>query len=285
MDAAEKVPLRHRPARLLAADRRRVQRRGPVDRGFPPGAIGPRSRRRTPRRSCGGPSPAGGGPSGSGWTTACRGARAGDLPTDLALWLIGLGVGVDWNPPRRPQDNGVVERSQGTAKRWAEPGACASRGGVAAAAGGDGRHPAPGVSERAGPQPPGGVPAVGAFGPGVYAGLGASALEPGGGRRRTWPATRCRGGWTSRGRCRCTTGIIMSGVIHQGKTVHVMFDPEALEWIFADEKGRQLRSRPATRDQPGDDHRPDGHASTQGDRWSVSGQTSCRDSAAKPHVG
>ena len=25
------------------------------------------------------------------------------------------------NPPRRPQDNGVVERSQGTAKRWAEP--------------------------------------------------------------------------------------------------------------------------------------------------------------------
>ncbi len=46
---------------------------------------------------------------------------AGDLPTDLALWLIGLGMGVDWNPPRRPQDNGVVEWSQGTAKRWAEP--------------------------------------------------------------------------------------------------------------------------------------------------------------------
>jgi hypothetical protein len=30
-----------------------------------------------------------------------------------------------WNPPRRPQDNGVVERSQGTGKRWAEPGTCA----------------------------------------------------------------------------------------------------------------------------------------------------------------
>jgi hypothetical protein len=51
---------------------------------------------------------------------------AGDLPPVLALWLIGLGVGVDWNPPRRPQDNGVVERSQGTAKRWAEPHACRS---------------------------------------------------------------------------------------------------------------------------------------------------------------
>jgi hypothetical protein len=49
---------------------------------------------------------------------------AGDLPTELALWLIGLGVEVIWNPPRKPQDNGVVERSQGTGKRWAEPHTC-----------------------------------------------------------------------------------------------------------------------------------------------------------------
>ncbi len=49
---------------------------------------------------------------------------AGDWPTDLALWLIGLGVGMIWNPPRRPQDNGVVERSQGTGKRWGEPKTC-----------------------------------------------------------------------------------------------------------------------------------------------------------------
>jgi hypothetical protein len=48
----------------------------------------------------------------------------GDLPTDLALWLVGLGVEMIWNPPRRPQDNGVVERSQGTGKRWAEPATC-----------------------------------------------------------------------------------------------------------------------------------------------------------------
>jgi hypothetical protein len=48
----------------------------------------------------------------------------GELPTELALWLIGLGVGVIWNPARRPQANGVVERSQGTGKRWAEPETC-----------------------------------------------------------------------------------------------------------------------------------------------------------------
>jgi transposase InsO family protein len=47
-----------------------------------------------------------------------------DWPTELALWLIGLGVAMRWNPPRRPQDNGVIERSQGTGKRWAEPGSC-----------------------------------------------------------------------------------------------------------------------------------------------------------------
>jgi hypothetical protein len=48
----------------------------------------------------------------------------GDWPTDLALWLIGLGVAMTWNPARTPQDNGVVERSQGTGKRWTEPGTC-----------------------------------------------------------------------------------------------------------------------------------------------------------------
>lgn len=48
----------------------------------------------------------------------------GDLPTALALWLIGLGITVIWNPPRRPQDNGVVERSQGLARNWAEPNQC-----------------------------------------------------------------------------------------------------------------------------------------------------------------
>src|SRR5208337_2432296 len=53
----------------------------------------------------------------------------GDLPTPFALWLVGLDIGVIWNPPRRPQDNGVVERSQGLAKNWAEPDRWGCRGG------------------------------------------------------------------------------------------------------------------------------------------------------------
>lgn len=52
------------------------------------------------------------------------GSAGSDWPTDLALWLIGLGVEMRWNPPRRPQDNGVIERSQATGKRWTEPDTC-----------------------------------------------------------------------------------------------------------------------------------------------------------------
>ena len=50
----------------------------------------------------------------------------GDWPTALALWWMGWGIEVIWNPPRQPQKNGVVERSQGTGKRWAEPHTCRS---------------------------------------------------------------------------------------------------------------------------------------------------------------
>jgi transposase InsO family protein len=48
----------------------------------------------------------------------------GGLPTDLALWVLGLGVDVWWNRARRPQDNAVVERGHGTTGRWADPGRC-----------------------------------------------------------------------------------------------------------------------------------------------------------------
>jgi len=51
-------------------------------------------------------------------------AAAGGLPTDLALWLIGLGVAVQHNRPRRCQENGRVERAHGVLGAWAEPAAC-----------------------------------------------------------------------------------------------------------------------------------------------------------------
>jgi transposase len=48
----------------------------------------------------------------------------GQFPPAMALWVMGLGVKVVWSWPACPQENGVVERSQGTGKRWAEPQTC-----------------------------------------------------------------------------------------------------------------------------------------------------------------
>jgi transposase InsO family protein len=49
---------------------------------------------------------------------------SGDLPAELALWLLGLGIEMIWNTPGCPQQNGVVERSQGTCQNWTEPETC-----------------------------------------------------------------------------------------------------------------------------------------------------------------
>jgi hypothetical protein len=49
-----------------------------------------------------------------------------DLPTAFELWLIGLGLGVHFNPPRVPEDNGVIERFNGLGQVWAEVHKCAS---------------------------------------------------------------------------------------------------------------------------------------------------------------
>jgi hypothetical protein len=39
----------------------------------------------------------------------------------LALYLVGLGLGLTFIPGSCPQHNGVVERSQGTSQNWGEP--------------------------------------------------------------------------------------------------------------------------------------------------------------------
>jgi hypothetical protein len=43
------------------------------------------------------------------------------------LWLIGLGVGLIWNDPCSPEENGKVERTQGVTQQWVEPPRCPDR--------------------------------------------------------------------------------------------------------------------------------------------------------------
>jgi len=47
-----------------------------------------------------------------------------DLPPDLVLWLLGLGVAPVWNPPGHKQGNAVIERDHGVCQRWVEPATC-----------------------------------------------------------------------------------------------------------------------------------------------------------------
>jgi len=49
---------------------------------------------------------------------------SGGLPTALVMWAAGCGVRTHHNDARRPEQNGRVERSHGTVKRWAEPWLC-----------------------------------------------------------------------------------------------------------------------------------------------------------------
>ncbi len=50
--------------------------------------------------------------------------NSGDFPPEMALWLIGLGIELFWIDPCCPQQNGVVERGQGTGQNWTEPQTC-----------------------------------------------------------------------------------------------------------------------------------------------------------------
>ncbi len=49
---------------------------------------------------------------------------SGDLPPALALWVLGLGVAMAWNPAHRPTANAKIERTHGVATHWTEPARC-----------------------------------------------------------------------------------------------------------------------------------------------------------------
>ena len=167
-----------------------------------------------------------------------------DLPTPLALWLVGLGVGVHWNAPACPQQNPKVERSQGTGKRWAEPGRCASPAELQA-----NLDEADRIQRDEYPTP---------------AGPSRRALFPGlahSGRR--WTAAWEARGWSLAAveahlaqyvavRRVSRSGHVTVydhgryvGVPYAGQHVLVQYDPDRHQWLIADRSGRELRRHPA----------------------------------------
>jgi hypothetical protein len=172
------------------------------------------------------------------------GAARGDLPTDLGLWLAGLEVGLDSNPPARPQDNGVVERSQGTAKRWAEPQECDSpeelrqrletmddiQRGEYPSVGGRSRLEAfPELAHSGRDFTPEWEP--------MHWSMEAVVSHLAGYTGRRWVAAT--------GAISVYNRSIYIGISNKNKMVHVMFDPLAREWVVADDQGRQLSRQAA----------------------------------------
>ena len=168
----------------------------------------------------------------------------GDLPTDLVLWLAGLGVEVRANPPRRPQDNGVVERSQGTGKRWAEPHRAASVAELQAAIDAMDRRQREGYPYRGRESRRAAHPGLAHSGR-VYE----EAQEP-----TLWRIERVHELLTrfvvARQVDRCGTVSVYHrnyyvSKTYVGKVVHVRFDPQQRRWLFQDESNHLLNHHEA----------------------------------------
>jgi len=163
-----------------------------------------------------------------------------DLPSALALWLIGLGIDMAWNDPRRPQQNGTVERAQGTGKRWAEPHRCHSLAELQSRLDQD-----DGLQRERYPLADGQsrwqlFPAL------AHSGRPYQEAD----EARTWDLQRVRdhlaGYAVSRqvsreGKVSVYNRNLYVGVIHGGKQVSIQYDPEQGQWLISDSAGQQLR--------------------------------------------
>lgn len=166
-----------------------------------------------------------------------------DAPPDLALWLIGLGVAVVWNRPRRCQENGHVERSHGVLQSWSEPATCADapqlQRRLAELSALQREHL---VGRR-------GQPRAAAH-PGLLA--GGRPYDPAR-EGRAWDERRvwrflAEQRWRRRvdkvGRISLYNRSLGVGRAHAGADVVVRLDPQAVAWVIADERGRELKRRP-----------------------------------------
>ncbi len=164
-----------------------------------------------------------------------------DLPTALALWLIGLGIEMHWNTPRRPQENGVIERSQSLVNTWAEPRQCRTVRQFQSRLRHEDRlqrEVYPAIHKQ---------PRVVAFPELKHSGRTYTA----GWERRHWNwdrvlehlSTYCVPRRVDQsGKIGPYHRKLFIGARHAGRDVYLSFDPDRLEWLVTDEPGNQLRA-------------------------------------------
>ena len=167
-----------------------------------------------------------------------------DLPPQLALWVIGLGVKMHWNTPYRPQQNGVIERTHGVALSWGEPARCHSVNEFQTRIDHEDnvqREVYPALD---------GLPRIQAYPELRHSGRRYSLKW----EERHWDWDRVRAHlseYVVERRVDCSGkighygGQLYVGHMHRGTQVCVQFDPDREEWIISDRDGRQLRSLPA----------------------------------------
>ena len=165
----------------------------------------------------------------------------GDWPPELALWLIGCGIDVHYNDPHSPTQNAVVERSQETGQRWADPASCTSPEQLQ-----KNLNEADTIQREVYPSIGGQSRAA------AYPGLTHSGRP----YSRRWEEEHWDLGRVlehlaayvavrrvdKNGKVSLYHRPYYVGTLHRGKQIYVVVDPERGEWVFADLAGRQLRS-------------------------------------------
>lgn len=169
---------------------------------------------------------------------------SGDLPPDLALWLIGLGVAVHWNRPRHCQGNAKVERSHGVTNQWAEAPDCADAAQLQHRlqwAETLQREHYPAVAGRSRSQA---HPTL------AHSGRPYSLAQ----EDSLWQAGRvyallAQGHWVRRvdkvGMISLYQRHVKVGRPYRGQTVYVRFDPAAVAWRIQSDQAQELANCPA----------------------------------------
>jgi transposase len=169
---------------------------------------------------------------------------AGDFPSELALWLIGLGVAMIWIPPGCPQQNGVVERAQGTGQNWCEPGTCRNAAELQR------RCQEMDCRQRERYPYRGGRSRCEVYPELQHSGRGYTPRW----EQRHWDLSRVLEVVSQQVVRRHVDASGSVSLYHRtryvgkpqiGKYVYVCLDPSGPTWVFADEGGREVRTHPA----------------------------------------
>lgn len=167
-----------------------------------------------------------------------------DLPPVLALWVIGLGIQMRWNHPNCPDENAVIERSQGLAQTWGEPGRCQTVRQF------QNRIHREDQLQREQYPSINGLPRMTAYPELEHAGRRYSTRWEQ--RHWNWDLVLAHlGGYAVQRQVDCSGKIglysakLYVGTMHKGQKVYLQLDPDRIEWIVSDTQGRQIRAVPA----------------------------------------